>query len=172
MGYGLLIGIVLIYTSFLIYRERIVFFKKNERIIRKIQEIKEIREFNQVWCSISSSKISTSGLFINVYFIKNCIILIEDYSLDLNINRAQYANTYIIKKKNSKTEIKNILFRNLSYIKELSLQENGKLILKTENHQQSVFKTITFYSFYNLSFEFSLPLNKEEVKQLLEFYDI
>lgn len=167
MGYFFLAIILLFYTLFLIYKERFFFFKKNKELLLLIQQLEPKKSFNNIWCTLSSSKIITSSFFAKVFFIPNGIIVIEDYSLDLNTNSKKYANTFLVT--NHNLNINKYLFRNLSYIQKITLLENGIIKISTKNYQQSIFKSIGFLnSSYNVTIKLNLTQAQYEIKKILE----
>lgn len=161
----IIVSIILIaYTLFLRYRERVVFFKKNNELLDKLSNIESSNRFDGICVTFKILKTSASLVVSKVYFLNNAIALIDDFSADLNKNSKQYANTYLISRKGNRVEINENLFRNVALITNFEITNDGKIKLKVESHEQSMFRFIGFYSnLIKIEIEFKLPLEREEI---------
>lgn len=169
-GYIFLAVLLLSYLSFLIYKERVIFFKKNRELLSKIGHFENEATIvlDRVWCTFSKSKLVSSGFFAKIYIVKNGILIIDDYTLDLNKNKEKYASTYLICHEKKLPKIDRFLFRNWSIIKNISINEKGDVKVKVDNYQQSPFKSIGFYpSSYSFEISFSSGKSKEVLKSYL-----
>ncbi len=142
MALGILFILLLAYTILVVYKERCVFFKKNIDLLAKLNGL---QKFENVWCIFSTLKIATSSAFMKVWLIPNGIVLVEDYSLNLNKTAKKAANTYLFTLPKKEISIDKFFFRHFGLIENFEIMGNGKIKIQARIHQQSVFKSIGFY---------------------------
>lgn len=153
-----LIVILISLAAFLTYRERFVFFLKNEKLIKALEKIHSMHSFDNIWCSFG--KIVGAGEFYKVYLLENCVVLIDDYDLDSNRNRKKYAETYLFQFPNKIPEIDKKLFRHMFLIE--SIESNNESIkIIGQKHDNTVFG-FTKKS-YKLTVNINVPLDKESL---------
>lgn len=172
MGYILFGIFCLVFLIYGIFREDF-FSNKNKLLIQEISELKNAICFDRIWCSISFFPFAYYSSYFIVYLIPNGIILMEDYSLDLNKDSKNHVDTYLFKKPKSKTEIDKSHFRKFGLIREISISDKGKLKMKVELYGHVASKSIKKSSLSSkMNFQLSLPLKKEELEKLLMDFGI
>ena len=161
--------ILLLFGLLLVYKGK-RFYKKNETVFQQLDafDSDSIVYFSRVWTCFSVIKLARSYQYKKIYFIRNAIIFIDDYSLDMNINSDKYAETHIIFKKNSEPKIDKNLFRNYGYIENLTVSQNGEVKINSGIFKQSLWEKIGFYpNDISTKITFTLPIQDSEIKEKL-----